>query len=153
VGSVLGGWQISGVGSFRSGQPLRITQPSGIANSRPDYNGRNQVFDNWRDTLQYLDRNAYDLVPTYPITRATVRPGTQNPSQVQGPGRQRVDLTIAKSFTIGRDVRLQVRAESFNAFNWLQFNDPVTIITAPNFGVINGVASTRTGQIGLRLTF
>ena len=56
VGSVFGGWQLSSVLNFRSGEPLRITQASGIANSRPDYNGGNQIFDDWRDTLQYLDR-------------------------------------------------------------------------------------------------
>ena len=111
------------------------------------------MFDNWRDTLQYLDLTAYDQVPTYPITRATVRPGTQNPSQVQGPGRRRVDLAIAKTFTIRGEARLQVRAESFNAFNWLQYNDPVLTVTQPNFGRITSVASTRTGQIGVRLTF
>ena len=153
LGKVFGGWQISGVASFRTGQPLRIVQPSGIGNSRPDYNGRKSVFDNWRDTLQYLDLTAYDQVPTYPITRATVRPGTQNPSQVQGPGRRRVDLAIAKTFTIRGEARLQVRAEAFNAFNWLQYNDPVLTVTQPNFGRITSVASTRTGQIGVRLTF
>jgi hypothetical protein len=89
-----------------------------MGNSRPDYNGGNQVFDNWRDTLQYLDRAAYTLVPTSPITRATLRPGTQNPSQVQGPGRRRVDVAIAKSFSLPRGTRLQLRAEAFNAFNW-----------------------------------
>jgi len=153
VGRVLGGWQIAAVANFRSGEPLRIDQPSGIGNSRPDWNGGNQVFDNWRDTLRYLDRSAYDLVPTYATTRATVRPGTQNPSQLEGPGRRRVDLTIAKSFDLGRGMRLQVRAESFNAFNWRQYNNPQTNITNPNFGRITSVASTRTGQIGLRLTF
>jgi outer membrane receptor protein involved in Fe transport len=153
VGGVLGGWQVAGVISFRSGEPMRINQPSGIGNSRPDWNGGNQVFVDWRDTLQYLDRNAYDLVPISAISRATVRPGTQNPRDLQAPGRRRVDLTIAKSFTIRGDIRLQVRAESFNAFNWRQYNDPVNTITAANFGRITGVSLTRTGQIGLRLTF
>jgi hypothetical protein len=153
LGSVLGGWQISGVISMRSGEPMRIMQPSGIGNSRPDYNGRQQVFDDWRDTLQYLDRNAYDRVPTYAATSATVRPGTQNPSQLRAPGRRRVDLTIAKSFTLRGRTQLQVRAESFNAFNWRQYNDPVNTITAANFGRITGVSATRTGQVGFRLTF
>jgi hypothetical protein len=63
-----------------------------------------------------------------------------------------VDLTIAKTFTL-RSVRLQVRAESFNAFNWRQYNDPVNNITAANFGRITGVSATRTGQVGFRLTF
>ncbi|HKY19921.1 MAG TPA: TonB-dependent receptor [Vicinamibacterales bacterium] len=153
VGGVLGGWQLASVLNFRTGEPLRITQTSGIANSRPDYNGRNQIFDDWRDTLQYLDRNAYTLVPTSPTTRATIRPGSQNASQVLGPGRRRVDLTIAKSFTLPGHAQLQVRFESFNVFNWRQYNNPVTDVLAPNFGQITSVAATRTGQIGLRLTF
>ena len=153
LGAVLGGWQVSGVISIRSGEPLRLSQASGIGNSRPDYNGGNQVFDDWRDTLQYLDRSAYTLVPTYARTTATVRPGTQNPSQLEAPGRRRVDLTIAKSFTLRGHTQLQVRAESFNAFNWRQYNDPVTNITAANFGRITSVSATRTGQVGFRLTF
>ncbi|MSO30972.1 MAG: TonB-dependent receptor [Acidobacteria bacterium] len=153
LGRVVGGWQISSVLNFRTGEPLRITQASGIANSRPDYNGGNQVFDDWRDTLQYLDRTAYDLVPTFAITRATVRPGNQNSSQVRGPGRRRVDLTLAKSFALRGNSQLQVRFESFNAFNWRQYNRPNTAVLSPIFGRITSVASTRTGQIGLRLTF
>jgi len=153
VGSVLGGWQVSSVLNFRTGEPLRITQASGIANSRPDYNGGNQIFDDWRDTLQYLDRSAYTLVPISPTSRATVRPGNQNSSQVRGPGRRRVDLTIAKAFHLGAQARLQVRFESFNVFNWRQYNNPNTIVTSPTFGLITSVASTRTGQVGLRLTF
>ena len=153
VGSVLGGWQVSSVLNFRTGEPLRITQASGIANSRPDYNGGNQMFDNWRDTLQYLDRSVYTLVPTSPTTGATVRPGNQNSSEVRGPGRRRVDLTIAKAFHLGGHARLQVRFESFNVFNWRQYQNPNTIVTSPAFGQITQVASTRTGQVGLRLTF
>ena len=153
IGGVLGGWQLSSVLNFRTGEPLRITQASGIGNSRPDYNGGNQVFDNWRDTLQYLDRSAYTLVPTSPITRATIRPGNQNASQVQGPARQRVDLTVAKAFAVHGHTQLQLRFESFNVFNWPQYQNPVLNVVAPNFGQITSVASTRTGQIGVRLTF
>jgi hypothetical protein len=134
VGGVLGGWQVSSVLNFRTGEPLRITQASGIANSRPDYNGGNQVFDNWRDTMQYLDRNAYTLVPVSAITGATVRPGNQNSSQVQGPGRRRVDLTIAKAFHLGGKPQLQVRFESFNVFNWMNWAQPATGINSATFG-------------------
>jgi outer membrane receptor protein involved in Fe transport len=153
VGGVLGGWQLSSVVNFRTGEPLRITQASGIANSRPDYNGGNQVFDNWRDTLQYLDASAYTRVPTSSITGATIRPGNQNSSQVRGPGRRRVDMTIAKQFSLRGHTQLQVRFESFNVFNWHQYNNPNTTLTSPTFGQITSVGSTRTGQVGLRLTF
>jgi hypothetical protein len=49
--------------------------------------------------------------------------------------------------------QLQIRFESFNVFNWPQYNNPVLNVVAPDFGQILSVASTRTGQIGLRLTF
>ncbi len=153
VGSLFGGWQLASVLNFRSGEPLRITQGSGIANSRPDYNGGNQIFDDWRDTLQYLDRSAYTLVPTSAATAATVRPGNQNSSDVRGPGRRRVDLTFAKTFTLRGSSQIQFRFESFNVFNWRQLNNPVTNVVAPNFGQITSVGSTRTGQIGLRYMF
>src|SRR5262245_44275071 len=153
VGGVLGGWQLSSVVNFRTGEPLRVTQASGIGNSRPDYNGGNQILDNWRDTLQYLDRSAYTLVPTSATTRATIRPGNQNSSQVRGPGRRRMDLTVAKTFAMRGHTRLQVRFESFNVFNWRQYNNPVLNVVSPTFGQITSVAGTRTGQVGFRLTF
>jgi hypothetical protein len=63
-------------------------------------------------------------------------------------------VAIAKSFSLPRGTRLQLRAEAFNAFNWRLYNNPiVNNVNAPNFGRIQGVASTRTGQIGLRMTF
>jgi hypothetical protein len=64
-----------------------------------------------------------------------------------------MDLTIAKAFKLRGTARLQVRFESFNVFNWPQYNNPNTTVTSPTFGLITSVASTRTGQVGLRLTF
>jgi hypothetical protein len=82
-----------------------------------------------------------------------VRPGNQTTSPVQGPGRRRVDLTLAKAFTLHGHTQFQVRFESFNVFNWRQYENPNTTLTSPTFGLITRVASTRTGQVGVRLTF
>ena len=153
VGSLFGGWQLSSVLNFRSGEPLRITQASGIANSRPDYNGGNQIFDDWRDTLHTsIETRTRWCRPRRP-RGATVRPGNQNSSDVRGPGRRRVDLTFAKTFTLRGSSQIQFRFESFNVFNWRQLNNPNTTVTAPTFGQITSVGSTRTGQIGLRWMF
>jgi hypothetical protein len=62
-------------------------------------------------------------------------------------------MTLAKTFSLRGRTQLQVRFESFNVFNWLQFNNPQTNINSAIFGQITSVASTRTGQIGLRMTF
>jgi hypothetical protein len=153
LSQALGGWQISSIVSVRSGAPLRITQPSGIPQSRPDFVGGEPVFENWGDTLLYLNRASFALVPTHTATNATIRPGTVNPSNVYGPGRWVVDLSVGKVFRISESVNLQVRADAFNALNHVNYNNPVVNINSPDFGRITGAQTARTGQVGARLTF
>ena len=150
---VLGGWQISGVVQARSGVPLRITQPSGISQSRPDLIGEDPVFENYRDTLLYLDRSQFALVPTSPITLATLRPGTANPGDIRGPGNWIVNASIVKGFRLGEQMRLDVRLDAFNALNRVNYNNPVGSITRPDFGRITGAQQMRTAQLGARLSF
>ena len=153
VPAILGGWQLSSILSARSGLALLITQPSGIANSRPDYVGGDPVRRDWRDTLLYLDKSAFALVPTSPATTATLRPGTTRADQVRGPASWTIDMTVAKNFRISGSMRLQLRADAFNVLNHVNLNNPNTNILSPDFGKITSAASARTGQVGVRLTF
>jgi hypothetical protein len=153
LSQALGGWQIASILSIRSGLPLRITQPSGISNSRADYVGGNPVFENWGNTLLYLNKTAFDLVPTYTATRATVRQGTANPALVHGPHRWTADLSIGKNFRISESVNVQVRADAFNALNHVNYGNPNGNITSADFGRITSAGNARSGQIGARLVF
>jgi outer membrane receptor protein involved in Fe transport len=153
LSQVLGGWQIASILSIRSGLPLRITQPSGIGNSRPDYVGGEPVLEGWGESLLYLNRASFAQVPTYAATRATIRPGNANPSQVHGPHRWTVDLSIGKAFRINESVQVQVRADAFNALNHVNYGNPNSNITSPDFGRITGAGAPRSGQVGARLTF
>jgi hypothetical protein len=147
------GWQISGIFNGRSGIPLRVTQPSGIANSRPDYIGGDPMLSNYRTTRLYLNKSVFALVPTSPATNAPLRAGTQNPSQVLGPGIWTVNTALGKTFSIGERVRLELRGEWLNAFNHVNYNAPTSAINSPIFGVITSDAGPRTGQLNARLTF
>jgi hypothetical protein len=150
---VLGGWQISGIVQARSGVPLRVTQPSGISNSRPDLIGDDPVLDDYRDTRLYLDRSQFAAVPTSPITGATLRPGNANPGSIRGPGSWIVNASLVKGFRLRNDMRLEVRMDAFNAFNRVNYNNPNTNITSPDFGRLLGSQSPRTAQLGARLSF
>lgn len=150
---VLGGWQVASIFTARSGVPLRITQPSGIAMSRPDFVGGNTVLSDYRDTRLYLDKSAYALVPTYATTNATTRPGTQNPSQVHGPGNWTVNLSVVKTVAFTEAIRVEIRADAFNLFNHVNYNNPNATITSPIFGTLTGDAGPRTGQVGARFVF
>ena len=55
-------------------------------------------------------------------------------------------------------VSLQVRADAFNALNHVNYNNPNTNISSPDFGRITSASlvsglGNRVGQIGARLTF
>jgi len=153
LAQILGGWQVSGILSARSGTALLITQPSGIANSRPDYvAGVDPILPDWSQTLVYLNRSAFALVPTSPTT-ATLRPGSVPPDFVRGPNSWTMDMTLSKNVILGGSRRLQLRADAFNMLNHVNLNNPNTNVISPDFGRITSAASARTGQIGVRLTF
>ena len=133
---------------------MRVSQASGINNSRADeVPSVEPVFSNWGESLQYLNKAAFAPVPTYPITGATVRPGTQNAGHLHGPGRWFIDMSVSKNFALKESIKLAVRADFFNALNHVNYSNPDLAITSPTFGRITSAVSPRTGQVGLRLTF
>ena len=62
-----------------------------------------------------------------------------------------MDLTIAKTFTCAASSSRCVWSRSMRSTGGNTTTR--SNITAANFGRITGVSATRTGQIGLRLTF
>ena len=149
----LGGWQISAIVSARTGIPLRVTQPSGIGQSRPDLVGDHPVLDNYRDTLLYLDRTQFALVPTSSITTATLRPGTANPGLIRGPGSWVVNASLGKSVRLTPKVRVDVHLDAFNLLNHVNYGNPNTTITSPDFGRLLTAVGPRTAQLSGRLSF
>jgi hypothetical protein len=72
----------------------------------------------------------------------------------RGPGRQDLDLAVAKEFFFpGERITLELRAEFFNAFNAVQFSNPDTNIADPTFGEVTQTADPRIVQIAGRITF
>jgi hypothetical protein len=153
VRHALSGWQVGSIITGRTGLPLQIMQPSGIANSRPDYNGGDLYLDNYRVTRAFLSKAAFTPVPTSTVTNATLRAGTQNPSQVFGPAWVTVNTSLGKTFDINERVKLEVRADWLNAFNHVNYNNPTTSISSPIFGTLTSDAGPRTGQINARVKF
>jgi hypothetical protein len=59
-------------------------------------------------------------------------------SFIRADGVNNFDLSLFKNFQIGEGVRLQFRAESFNARNHVQFANPNTTVINTAFGSITG---------------
>ena len=112
VKGVAGGWQVSGIVTARSGNPLTITQASGIVNSRPDIvPGVPLVIDNWKDTCDatgcnYLNPAAFVRVPVIAATNATTRPGTYIFGDARSPAEWDMNMTLCKELRCWRGTKI-----------------------------------------------
>ena len=103
--------------------------------------------------MQYLNPAAFARVPIGPLSGATLRPGNIGQGAIRGPGNLRFDLSLGKNFAITEKMRLQVRADGFNAFNHANFIGLSTAVDNPRFGKFTSTRGARVVQFSTRLTF
>ena len=75
---------------------------------------------------------------------------------LRGPGINNWDIGIHKDTQIREGLRVQFRAELFNAFNHAQFNAPngfYNASTSSQFGRVNSARRGRVGQFGIKIMF
>ena len=78
-------------------------------------------------------------------------PETAHPWKFQA--LSNIDISALKSLRLAEKVRLQFRAECFNAANHANFAIPDNDIASPNFGRALQAAAPRLFQIGLKLIY
>ena len=154
---IIGGWQTSGILTFETGRPFNITLPFDNANvgSRGNFQRPNLVGDpypsGWTKTYGpgglYFDPTAFAASPQYTF-------GNLGRNVLRGPGFKNFDLTAFKNFNFMERLRLQFRAEFFNAFNNVNFSNPGGSFGTSNFGRSTGTQNAqRSIQLGLKLYY
>jgi hypothetical protein len=63
------------------------------------------------------------------------------------------DAALHKTFAITERHRLTFRFETFNTLNHTVLNNPVSVVTNPNFGLIQGSSAGRNIQLALKYQF
>jgi hypothetical protein len=160
----LGGWELGGILSARTGERLVLSQNCASDwHCRPDYAGGTTVLSNWeqnstsrctvgaRCTVQYLNRDAFALVPVDPRTRIAIRPGNLGVGAVRGPASWTIDMSLAKNFRLTEAMSLQLRTDMFNATNRVNYSNPSTNANAATFGEISGAGAMRVIQLNAKL--
>jgi hypothetical protein len=83
--------------------------------------------------------------------------GNSGLGTVRGPGQERLDISLAKTFPIYERLHLGFRADAFNALNHSQWNSVVTQYPSGNtqypFGSVNGAGDARIGQVAAKVIF
>jgi hypothetical protein len=153
---VLGGWQISGIFRANTGLPVTVTQSSSIPGQRGEFIGGGPVqFENYRDTLQYLNPAVFQLIPVSSASGAPIRPGNVGRSSIREPGLWNLDFSLAKTFPvpIREAMRLQIRADMFNAMNHTNLSGLRTSRHDSLFGRLLSTRGARLMQVGAVFTF
>jgi hypothetical protein len=151
--NLLRGWQVSGIFTARSGNPVNITQSTAFEGSRADYVGGAPTFDNYQTTLRYLNRAAFALVPIGAQSGAPLHPGTVGRNAVFNPSWWNWDISTAKHFFITEKFEAKLEAQMLNAFNHTNLSGLQGAVTNSNFGLFTSTRGARVIQMNLRLTF
>ncbi len=168
AGVLVKGWQLNNVTTVQSGHPFEVrlsSNRSGNLNTvnyamherpdlRPGYSN-NPILGG---PDQYFDPSAF-------IVQTVNTRGNLGRNTLIGPGLVNVDFSVAKSFPLGEQRKLEFRAETFNLANHPNFNVPSgrTFPVSASFplglnpaglGVISStVTRSRLIQLGLKLSF
>jgi hypothetical protein len=132
VDGLLGGWQVSYIFRAQSGAPLGFgnflfAQGAGIDDVVLAGDERSE--DRWFDVTAFNRVTGQQLV-------SNVRTQPTRFSEVRGPGYALVDLGFLKNVNLGSRLRLQLRAEVYNALNRANLGNPNTTVTNSAFGTI-----------------
>jgi hypothetical protein len=146
---IVSGWQLGGIVTAASGQPLtpiltfdnpnvgaQIALPNVVSNP----NNGPKTINEWFDT------SAFQAPAPFTFGNARI-------ASITGPGSVDVDFSIFKNTPITERVNLQFRSEFFNVLNHTNLGDPNTTFGTPQFGMIFGAATSREIQFSLRLQF
>ena len=163
--TLIGGWQINGLISIRTGAPFTLGTNDCIGawgNCTPDVlSGKDpkNAPSGGRTAAQWFDTSAV-VRPARSEANATTGAiigtnGTLGLQSNNSPGQQVVDLGLFKSFRLTERFGLQFRSEAFNLLNTVQFAGPNRIQGDPNFGRIIGsqAGTERKFQLSLRVSF
>jgi hypothetical protein len=146
--AVFGGWEISGIYNFTSGEPLNFTIPGATLgngfNTRPNLVG-NPRLDNPGEQL-WFNPAAFAAPPRLAFGNAGI-------GLLDAPGIHAVDLALLKDFRWSERYRFQFRWELFNAPNHVNYGIPVLTLNQLATGRINSAGDARQMQFGLKLIF
>lgn len=151
---LLGGWQISGFTTYRSGAPLSIVDTTDTAGVGPG--SGSQPWDVTGSTA--VDGARGFGVPWFNPT-AFARPangrfGNAGLNLLRGPGLKNLDLALFKDFRFREDrLNAQLRLETFNTANYPNLTNPNTNPRGGFFGVVTGKTGERNLQLGLKVSF
>jgi hypothetical protein len=163
VNGLLGGWELAGILTLRSGLPYTPVVGSdvaltGLSNQRPNRDG---VPYQPRNPLCWLydsaNANCVKIYGTHQNVFKNADPntyGTSGRNILFGDGLVQLDTTLKKVFQIHERLNTELRLEAFNVANHPTFSNPsATIGTGSTGSVTTTLNANRTLQAAIKINF
>jgi len=154
LGRILGGWTASGFETIQSGSPVT---PVAGQNTALDGNicGGSAIHPNQVGAIEREHSSRADMITTFFNKEAFATPaigtyGSAGRNIFSGPALVSTDLAILKDIRVRESHRFQFRAEFFNLFNQVNFDNPVANLASATYGRITGSQAGRAIQLGLK---
>jgi hypothetical protein len=149
VNGILGGWQLSSIYSFNSGEPLTFIVPGATLgngrNTRPNVGPDLKISD--QTANRWFNASALTAPPQYTF-------GNSGVSILDGPGIHLWDTSLSKNFYFQETKYLQFRWEMFNAPNHVNLAQPGTTINqAATARILSTSTPARSMQFALKFVF
>ncbi|MEO6828472.1 MAG: hypothetical protein ABI164_01585, partial [Acidobacteriaceae bacterium] len=158
--SLLGGWTVTAIQSVQSGLPISFRAGQDVA---VDGSGSGQYAQllpgESASTVRLSHPSRTAMVKEFFNTAAFQKPnntplgtyGNTSRGFINGPASANTDASILKTFALLSSLRLQMRLESFNTFNQVNFANPSSTANSGTFGRIRSAGAGRELQIGAKL--
>jgi hypothetical protein len=170
----LNGWTLAAVAFVQSGSPFSITTGSDTnqdgnttdrvslvpgANPYLPRTNRGVEVAGWLNKAAFCVAGAAlsggGICPGYgPNPGPYYLDGNTQRDGFTGPGLKNVNASLFRDFPIEGRIKLQMRAEANNVFNFVSINNPGSLtLSSSTFGEITGAQGMRTMQFGARVLF
>ncbi len=145
---LLGDWQVNGIFTAQTGDPLNLTFSSATLNApgnnnRPNVSGKPEIYGKVGRGERWLDVTKFSA----PAPAAL---GTVGRNVLTGPGLVNLDFSLFRKFPLAEQFTIEFRMESFNFTNTPHFNNPNTSFGSAGFGEVTTAAQDQR-QIGFGL--
>jgi hypothetical protein len=157
LNTVFANWQLNGIWTIQSGIPFNVSVASDTANTSANGTYRPNLIgtptENCGDghLSGCISTSAFALIP-----KGVYEYGDAGRNLLHGPPLLSMNMSFFKNFPIAERLRLQFRAELFNAFNQVNFANPNAVFGTAAFGTIgslNANVPNRVIQFGAKLIF
>jgi hypothetical protein len=153
---LLNSWSVSGIVTLQSGTPFSIYgQDSAFEATRADMAASGEPLSDAIKSGPVIDRlNAYFNTAAFVQPTAFGDFGQLGRNIIVGPKQINTDFAIMKFIPVTERQHVEFRAEFFNLFNNVNWDNPINIVSSANFGqIVDTTTGPRVIQFALKYQF